>query len=134
MRDGKEVALSWLESHDDAKQSLLEKHQESHPACLCVPGKELPLYIAQKHSFYLARMPLTGDQHASFCPCGTSISGFMIRKWLGFLVGFISAITAYVVSATIMGIHGVLIATVLFVWLDNIIVSRSGGYQHWFRR
>ncbi|KPJ94776.1 MAG: hypothetical protein AMJ53_04590 [Gammaproteobacteria bacterium SG8_11] len=66
--NGKVVSKDWLDAHPDAAQALLEKHKASYPVCLCNPEKALPLYIAQKTIFYLARMPGTGDQHASYCP------------------------------------------------------------------
>lgn len=62
------VTKDWLDTHREAAQRLLAKYKGTYPVCLCNPGQQLALYIAQKQTFYLARMPGTGEQHASFCP------------------------------------------------------------------
>jgi len=81
--DGKVISKDWLDSHPEAAQALLEKHKASYPRCLCNPDRQLPLYIAQKSVFYLARMPGTGDQHASYCSffgAPPSMSGLAVYR------------------------------------------------------
>lgn len=57
----------WLDEHVEAAQALLSQCKGQYPLCLCrEPG--LPLYIAQRARFYLARLPHTGPQHAPDCP------------------------------------------------------------------
>lgn len=62
------ISQEWLNANPSARQSLLEKFYGQYPSCLCAGEQGVPLYIARKRSYYLARMPGTGHQHASFCP------------------------------------------------------------------
>jgi hypothetical protein len=64
----KVISQEWLAGNPPAHQALLEKFYGQHPRCMCAGGEGVPLYIARKRSYYLARMPGTGAQHASFCP------------------------------------------------------------------
>jgi hypothetical protein len=58
----------WLDAHPEKLQSLLRQHKEKdHPLCLC-RRQGIPLYIAKKQKYYLAKMPGTGPQHALDCP------------------------------------------------------------------
>lgn len=63
-----EVSKDWLDGNTADGQALLEAHRGTYPVCLCRPGETLPLYIAKKQHFYLARMPGTGTKHAPDCP------------------------------------------------------------------
>jgi uncharacterized protein DUF1173 len=57
----------WLEEHGDQGQVLLAQCKGRNPICRCrSPG--LPLYIAQRTKYYLARVPNSGPQHAPHCP------------------------------------------------------------------
>lgn len=57
----------WLEDHVEQGQALLAQCKGRHPICRCrAPG--LPLYIAQRTKYYLARVPNSGPRHAPHCP------------------------------------------------------------------
>lgn len=57
----------WLDDHEEDAQALMSECKGRYPKCLCrTPG--LPLYIAQRSRFYLARMPNSGPQHSPMCP------------------------------------------------------------------
>lgn len=57
----------WLEEHAEKAQTLLAQCKGRYPVCHCrEPG--LPLYIAQRSRFYLARVPNSGPEHAPACP------------------------------------------------------------------
>jgi hypothetical protein len=70
----------WLDQHPEEAQGLLAQFKGEYPRCLCKP-EGLPLYIAQRSKYYLARLPNTGPQHAPSCPsyepdaalCGSSL-------------------------------------------------------------
>lgn len=77
------VSKDWLDANPDAAQDLLSRYKGSHPVCLCNKEQRLQLYIAQKNNFYLARMPGTGEKHASFCPfygAPPALSGMAVYK------------------------------------------------------
>lgn len=57
----------WIEEHVEQAQTLLAQCKGRTPICRCrLPG--LPLYIAQRTRYYLARVPNSGPQHAPCCP------------------------------------------------------------------
>jgi hypothetical protein len=57
----------WLDAHPEEAQRILAQFKGHYPRCLCKePG--LPLYIAQRRTYYLARLPNTGPQHSAVCP------------------------------------------------------------------
>ena len=57
----------WLETHPDQAQVLLSRCKGRSPVCLCrTPG--LPLYIALRSRYYLARHPNSGPDHIPACP------------------------------------------------------------------
>jgi Protein of unknown function (DUF1173) len=57
----------WIEHHDTAAQEILARCKGKTPLCLCKQGG-VPMYIARRHTYYLARMPLSGQRHAADCP------------------------------------------------------------------
>jgi hypothetical protein len=57
----------WLERNPERAQELMAASKDAYPQCLCVAGG-LPLYIAKRTHFYLARMPNSGAKHAAHCP------------------------------------------------------------------
>jgi len=62
------VTKDWLDGDNEGAQALLKEHHGTYPVCLCRRDVTLPLYIAKKQQYYLARMPGTGGDHAPFCP------------------------------------------------------------------
>jgi hypothetical protein len=57
----------WLDTHPEDAQRILAQFRGHYPRCLCIePG--LPLYIAHRRTYYLARLPNTGPQHSALCP------------------------------------------------------------------
>lgn len=66
--DGERVSKEWLDGNTDEGQARLAAHRGSYPVCLCRPEEMLPLYIAKKQHFYLARMPGSGAKHSPSCP------------------------------------------------------------------
>ena len=59
----------WVDEHFDLAQPALAscKQNNLYPECLC-RSPHPRYYIAQRHRYYLARMPNTGPDHAPFCP------------------------------------------------------------------
>lgn len=56
----------WLEEHTEQSQALLAQCKGRNPICHCrTPG--LPLYIARRTKYYIARVPNSGPQHAPYC-------------------------------------------------------------------
>lgn len=57
----------WMDGHPTETQALLAGCKGRYPLCLC-QAEGIKMYIAQRQTFYLARMPNTGPLHAPFCP------------------------------------------------------------------
>lgn len=64
---GKRVSREWLDANPEGAQELLGASADTYPLCLC-SGTPLPLYVARRSQYYLARMPGTGPKHAVQCP------------------------------------------------------------------
>lgn len=57
----------YLDEHPEEMQRLLRQCKGQYPRCLC-RTPSLPLYIAQRGKYYLARLPNSGPDHAPACP------------------------------------------------------------------
>ena len=66
--DNKKVSRDWLDQNIDAGQRIMKSHKASHPRCLCKGEPGVPMYIAQRNIYYLAKMPGTGPSHSPDCP------------------------------------------------------------------
>ena len=56
-----------LELNPEKAQHILENAKGMTPMCLCTQ-QGVPMYIAFRHTYYLARCPNTGPVHAPYCP------------------------------------------------------------------
>ena len=59
--------LDWLHRHAEEFQRLLYFYKTQHPVCLCSGKPGIPMYIAKKSTYYLAKMPGSGYLHAPGC-------------------------------------------------------------------
>lgn len=57
----------WLDANFDKQQAILSQCKGQNPLCLCQPDG-VPMYIAFRHIYYLARLPNSGPRHAPSCP------------------------------------------------------------------